>query len=119
MAARRFWTAGLLLATLGSGVPIRAQTTTTTDSTQSRPTLFEPTDLYWAAGFAAATALMAPLDRVLAHTSQHPQLQANRILNKTAVGARLLGSPGAEVLGTTVWATGRVVGNQHLARVGL
>ena len=62
---------------------------------------------------------MAPLDRTLAHTLQNEALQANRILSTSSFGARLLGSPGAGVLGGVVYGAGRLTGNRAMARAGL
>src|SRR5215218_573375 len=118
MRVRRFVAAGAAAAMLGAGVPAHAQTQAVADSS-GNPPLFEGRDLYWAAGFAAATVVVAPLDRQLAHTLQRPSLQANRILSKSSVGARLLGSPGAEVLGGLVYGAGRLSGNRDMAAVGL
>ena len=65
MRVRRFVAAGAAAALLCGGAPAHGQAA---DSTGSKPALFERRDLYWAAGFAAATAAAAPLDRQLAHT---------------------------------------------------
>src|SRR3954469_1090044 len=110
MRVRRFVAAGAAAAMLCGGAPAQAQAQTqaAADSSSGKPSLFEASDLYWAAGFAAATVVVAPLDRKLAHTLQRPSLQANRILSKGSVGARLLGSPGAEILGGLVYGAGRL-----------
>jgi len=118
MRLRQYVTAGAAAAMLCAGVSAHAQTQAPADSS-GKPTFFEGSDLYWAAGFAAATVAVAPLDRQLAHTLQRPSLQANRILSKSSVGARLLGSPGAEVLGGLVYGAGRLAGNRDMARAGL
>jgi membrane-associated phospholipid phosphatase len=118
MIARRWVIAGAAVALLGGGVPAWGQAQAAADSS-SKPTLFEASDLYWAAGFAVATVAVAPLDRRLEHALQRPSLQANRLLSKSSVGARLLGSPGAEVLGGLVYGAGRLSGNRDMAQVGL
>jgi membrane-associated phospholipid phosphatase len=118
MIARRVVIAGAAAALLGGGVPARGQTQAAADSSAKAP-LFEGRDLYWAAGFVAVTVAVTPLDRRLAHTLQQPSIQANRILSKGSVGARLLGSPGAEVLGGLVYGAGRLSGNRGMAQVGL
>jgi membrane-associated phospholipid phosphatase len=119
MIARRVVIAGAAAVLLGGGVPAHGQTQAPADSSAGKPALFETRDLYWAAGFAAATVVAAPLDRQLAHTLQQPSIQANRILSKGSVGARLLGSPGAEVLGGLVYGAGRLSGHRGMAQVGL
>jgi membrane-associated phospholipid phosphatase len=118
MRVRRFVAAGAAAAMLCGGAPAHAQTQAAADSS-GKPPLFEGSDLYWAAGFAAATVVVAPLDRQLARTLQRPSLQANRILSKGSVGARLLGSPGAEIMGGLVYGAGRLSGNRGMARLGL
>ncbi|HEV7587811.1 MAG TPA: phosphatase PAP2 family protein, partial [Longimicrobium sp.] len=118
MRVRRMVAAGAAAALLGGGVPAHAQAQAAADSSKRAP-LFEGSDLYWAAGFAAATVAVAPLDRQLARTLQRPAVQANRILSKGSVGARLLGSPGAEILGGLVYGAGRLSGNRGMATVGL
>src|SRR5213082_2822461 len=55
MIARRVVIAGAAAALLGGGVPAHGQTQVQADSGAGRPSLFEARDLYWAAGFAAAT----------------------------------------------------------------
>lgn len=119
MRFRRLVTAGAAAAMLCGGIPGHAQTQAPADSSSGRPPLFEGSDLYWAAGFAAATVVVAPLDRKLAHALQQPSLQANRLLSKSSVGARLLGSPGAEIMGGLVYGAGRLSGNRGMARLGL
>lgn len=119
MRVRRVMIAAAAAGLLGGSVPAWGQTAPAADSGSTGPTLFETSDLYWAAGFAAATVVVAPLDRQLAHTLQRESFQANRILSKGSVGARLLGSPGAEVLGGLVYGAGRITGNRDMAKVGL
>ncbi|MFL5381376.1 MAG: phosphatase PAP2 family protein [Longimicrobiaceae bacterium] len=119
MRVRRFVAAGAAAAMLCGGVPARSPAQAADSAGGEKPALFERRDLYWAAGFAAATASVAPLDRRLAHTLQDEAWQANRILSKSSTSARLLGSPGAIVLGGVVYGAGRVTGNRGMARVGL
>lgn len=120
MHARQVVIGWVAAATLAAGVPAHAQTQTApADSGGSKVGLFETRDLYWAAGFVATAAALAPLDRQIARTSQRPALQANRILSHGSVGARLLGSPGAIILGGAVYGAGRASGNHHMARLGL
>lgn len=81
--------------------------------------LFDRQDVYWAAGFATLAAVAVPLDRSLAGVSQRPALQANRILSSGSTGARLLGNPGAAVIGGVIYGAGRVTGQRDVARLGL
>jgi membrane-associated phospholipid phosphatase len=111
--------AGAAAAVLCGGVPAQSPAQAADSTGGGKPALFERRDLYWAAGFAVATAAAAPLDRRLAHTLQDEAWQANRILSKGSVGARLLGSPGAIILGGAVYGAGRIGGNRDMAQVGL
>ncbi len=99
--------------------PLRAPAQDTAADSSGGPTLFEPSDLYWAGGFAAATVLMAPLDRAVARELQGQSLQASRFLKASATGVRLLASPGGLVLGSGVYAGGRVAGDRDVAELGL
>ncbi|HET7230921.1 MAG TPA: phosphatase PAP2 family protein [Longimicrobium sp.] len=89
------------------------------DSSGSRESLFETSDLYWAAGFAGATVILAPLDRSLARALQDSSLQASGLLEFSAKGVRLLASPGGLALGSGVYAAGLVSGDRDLAELGL
>jgi membrane-associated phospholipid phosphatase len=120
MRVRRLVAAVSAVVMLGSGMPAHGQTQVPADSgSGGKPPLFGRRDLYVAAGFAAATAAVAPLDRQLAHSLQNEALQANRMLSTSSFGARLLGSPGAGLLGGAVYGAGRLTGNRGMARVGL
>jgi membrane-associated phospholipid phosphatase len=119
MLGRRVVVGWVAVATLAGGAAACAQTQVPTDSSSGKASLFETRDLYWAAGFAAVTAAAVPFDRQIAQVSQRPALQANRILSHGSVGARLLGSPGAIVLGSVVYGAGRVSGHRNVARLGL
>ena len=118
MQIRRWMVALALVPALGTGMPLAAQTTTA-DSTSGPPTLFETRDLYYAGAFAAATLIMAPLDRAVAHAIQDSTLQSRPILKAGATGARLLGSPGSLVLGSVTYVGGRVAGSRDVAELGL
>src|ERR1700754_1435382 len=76
-----------------------AQTTAPDSTGGGTESLFETSDLYWAAGFVGATVILAPLDRALARALQDSVLQANRLLEVSATSVRLLASPGGFVLG--------------------
>jgi membrane-associated phospholipid phosphatase len=107
-----------LVPALGTGMPLAAQTTAA-DSIKGPPSLFETRDLYYAGAFAAATLIMAPLDRAVAHAIQDSTLQSRPLLKAGATGARLIGSPGALVLGSATYVGGRVAGSRNVAELGL
>jgi membrane-associated phospholipid phosphatase len=116
MLFRRLATVATMLPLLAGAVPCAAQTTQS-DSTGS--TLFDPSDLWWAGGFVAATVAMAPLDRWIARNSQDSILQSRALLHAGSTGVRLLASPGGLVLGSAVYAGGRIGGNRKVASLGL
>lgn len=114
----RGWAAALCAAGTLAAAPAAAQQTVAADSA-GRVGLFETRDLYYAGGFAAATVVMAPLDRAVARELQNPSLQASHFLKHASTGVRLLGSPGSLVLGTAVYAGGKVAGSRDVAELGL
>jgi len=118
MSFRRITITVAAACMLAAPLPAPAQETAAPDSSTG-PTLFEASDLYWAGGFVAATVLMAPLDRALARELQGERLQASRLLKVSATGVRVLASPGGLVLGTGVYAGGRIAGDRDVARLGL
>jgi membrane-associated phospholipid phosphatase len=115
------------LSTSASSHPTHSLST----STPSHPTLlavtrdtaaapfFTARDAWLALGFAAGTVAMAPLDRALADALQDSTLQVHRTLRHTAAALRFLGFPGTAILGTSLYAVGRVGGLPRMAEVGL
>lgn len=81
--------------------------------------LFSRTDAYYAAGFLAVAAAMAPLDLRVAHELRDSTAQANQFLEHSATGFRLLGNPGVLVITSGMYAAGRLVHRPELADVGL
>lgn len=117
----RFRTPSVVLA-LGCALAMPLHTAAqaaAADTSGRREGLFEPGDLYWAGGFVAATIVLAPLDRSLARAIQDSSLQASKLLRVSATGVRVLASPGGVVLGTGVYAAGRVGGYRDVAQLGL
>lgn len=104
---------------LAAAAPARAQTVAVDTTTGGQTALFDKNDWYWAGGFAVATVVMAPLDRAIAQRLQTHSLQDNPFLKRTAVGVRILGSPGAEILSVGTYGVGKVIGHRNVAMVGL
>lgn len=100
-------------------LPFRSAAQTAPADSTGDESLFEKSDLYWAAGFAGATVLLAPLDLTLAHALQDSVLQNSALLKVSATSVRLLASPGGLVLGSGVYLTGRVVDDRDLSELGL
>jgi membrane-associated phospholipid phosphatase len=105
-----------LLASPGAR-PLPAQSP---DSILTAPQpLFSRTDAYYAAGFLAAAAAMAPIDLAVAHELRDSTAQANRFLHGSATGFRWLGNPGAILISTGMYAAGRVSHRPQLTDMGL
>lgn len=81
--------------------------------------LFRRSDAFLAAGFAAATVALFPLDRHFAEELQSPAAQSNRTLDNTATRLEKLTSPGAYYLGGGLYLIGRVAGWERVADLGL
>ena len=91
------------------------------DSAPSKPAepLFTSRDAWVAAGFAAATAVLTPLDRHAATRLQDSTTQANRFFHHAATGVELITSPGAYVIGGGLYAVGRLAHVPRAADLGL
>lgn len=81
--------------------------------------LFKRSDAFLAAGFAAATVALFPLDQHVAEELQSPGVQSNRTLDNTATRLEKLASPGAYYFGGGLYLVGRVAGWDHVADLGL
>jgi membrane-associated phospholipid phosphatase len=88
-------------------------------ATARQPTAQVTTDVWVAAGFAAGTAALSPLDRALAHVLQDSTRQENVFLQRTATGLRFLGFPGSVIIGTTIYALGLALDDRTVASFGL
>jgi membrane-associated phospholipid phosphatase len=110
----------LLAATLVGGAAPNALVGQSPDSVPASPQpLFSRTDAYYAAGFLAVAAAMAPIDLKVAHELRDSTAQANQLLEHSATGFRLLGNPGVLVITGGMYAAGRLVHRPELADVGL
>lgn len=123
--------AGLLAAApllaLGTLAPrtIRAQDTrVTTDSSASgararpREPMFTLHDAALAGGFALATAALFPMDARIAGTLQDPDEQSSRFLHHASTSVELLASPGAYVIGASMYVVGRLGHFERLTDLG-
>jgi membrane-associated phospholipid phosphatase len=99
-------------APVGAQAPSRAEP-------RAGGTLFTSRDAWLAAGFAGLTVAMFPLDRRLAHTLRDSSLQANRFLSRASKGVESVADPGAIVIGTAMYAVGRIGGWRDVADLGL
>ena len=95
--------------------PVMAQA----DSTRSSIQLFTYRDGALASGVILAALLARRLDDHYAQRLQDSSTQANEKLHKLATVVRTTAAPGAFIIGTSMYVTGRVVKNDHLAALGL
>jgi membrane-associated phospholipid phosphatase len=81
--------------------------------------LFTARDAWYAAGFAAVTVAMLPLDRQIAKQLQNPGTQADRFLSHTATNFRIIGSSVPLVLSGVLYGVGRAGRFDKVATLGL
>ncbi len=103
--------AGLVL---GVVAPSSAQT----PSAPQRP-LFTWRDGVLAGGFVVATFAARPVDKSAALALQRPERQKRWIFQEGATIVRTIAVPGAFVIGTSMYAVGRLSHVERLAEVGL
>jgi membrane-associated phospholipid phosphatase len=103
---------------IAASAPAPAQTTTPDTAEHKHSPLFTKRDAWIAAGFAATTMAMFPLDKRLARRLQDPATQENRFFKNSATGVELIASPGAYFIGAGLWVAGKLSGNQRLVDLG-
>jgi membrane-associated phospholipid phosphatase len=90
------------------------------DSSHGPPArFFNRRDAVVAAGFAATTVAMFPLDTRIATELQDSTTQASRFLHNAARGFNTLGDPGAIAISFSAYAIGRLAHQDRLADIGL
>jgi hypothetical protein len=89
-----------------------------TSHSQKQAPFFTVGDLILGGVFAGATVIAAPLDRHLALQLSSPGNQANRFLAKTTTQVETITSPGAYIIGASLYAVGKVGGWDRLADLG-
>lgn len=85
----------------------------------TRDPAFRTRDALSAAGFVAGTAVLAPVDRYLAHRIQDSTLQAVHRLHRAAHVFETLGRPGALAVSGAMFVAGKLSGQEGMAHVGL
>jgi hypothetical protein len=80
---------------------------------------FTSSDAWLAVGFVAGTLAMVPLDRAFADALQDSTLQAHEIMRDVAGALRFLGFPGSVIIGTSMYAAGRLGSMPRVAAIGL
>ena len=109
----QFFLPALFLA--ATVAPARAQS----DTIRSPVQLFTYRDGVLASGVILGALLARRLDEHYAQRLQDSSTQANEKLHKLATFVRATAAPGAFIIGTTMYVTGRVTKEEHLAELGL
>jgi hypothetical protein len=89
-----------------------------TSHSQKQAPFFTFGDVVLAGVFAGATVIAAPLDRHLALQLTAPGNQANRFLAKNTPRVETLTSPGAYIIGASLYTIGKIGGYDRLADLG-
>jgi membrane-associated phospholipid phosphatase len=104
-----------LMLTASAFVSARAQSDTT-----GRPIgLFTYRDIILAGAVTIGALLVRPLDEHVARLLRDSSTQSNEKLHKLATFVRTTAAPGSYIIGTSMYVTGRVAKNEHLAQLGL
>ena len=115
------WVAGVVMGWALVGGTAGAQLTAQSrDSVKARGPLFTKADAWVAGGFAAATALVWPMDGSLARRLQLPGNQHNATFKHTA--PRYFGNladPGTVIISGGLWVAGRLTDDRTMADIGL
>ena len=118
----RALTAIVLAATVIQPVDLAAQLRTSdardTTHAQSQAPFFTYKDAVLAGAFAGVTILMFPLDRHFALRLQDSVTQANRFFRNASKGVEHIASPGAYIIGGSLWAIGRLGHYDRIADLG-
>ncbi|HEY9229747.1 MAG TPA: phosphatase PAP2 family protein [Gemmatimonadaceae bacterium] len=86
---------------------------------EDKRSLFTWRDGLLAGGFVVGTIAIRPLDKSAAKTFQKPIPQQKWYLHKAAVGLNKIAVPGAVIIGTSMYAIGRLSKSDRLAQLGL
>lgn len=89
------------------------------DSSRANVPLFTYRDAILAGGVVLSTLFVQRLDDHYAQRLQDSSTQANSKLRVLATFVRTTAAPGALIIGTTMYATGRLAKNEKMAQLGL
>ena len=81
--------------------------------------LFRPNDAILAGSFVVGTLALRRVDEMWARKLQNPRNQTNRFFEKLATGLRTIADPGSYLIGTSMYAVGRLSHQKDLADLGL
>jgi len=88
------------------------------DSAKTPAPLFTTKDFVVAGAFAVGTVAMFPLDERLAKHLINPGAQTNNFFKHASTGVEAIASPGAYVIGGTLYAVGRIGHYDRMADLG-
>jgi membrane-associated phospholipid phosphatase len=110
-----------LIGAIGLPATVTAQADSVRDTThsQKQAPFFTHKDAILAGIFAGATILAAPFDKRAATELQDSGTQANHFFKRAATGVEAIASPGAYVIGGTLYAVGTIGRYNRVADLGL
>jgi len=89
-----------------------------TTHAQTQAPFFTFKDVVLATGFVVGTVVMFPLDKRIAERLQDSSTQANRFFKNASTGVELIASPGAYVIGGSLYAVGELAHKPRIADLG-
>jgi len=97
-----------------------AQVTNPRDTThaQHQAPFFTRKDAWLAVGFVAATAVMFPVDKHVAERLQDSSTHTNRFLNHASTNLEVVASPGAYIIGGSLYLVGKIGRMDKVADLG-
>jgi len=112
--------AGVLALGLASDALRAQQPLDPRDTThaETQAPFFTLKDAILAGAFAGATLAMFPLDRKFALDLRDSSTQANRLFRRASTGFEVIASPGAYLIGGSLYAVGKLGGYDRIADLG-
>jgi membrane-associated phospholipid phosphatase len=101
---------------IGAQLPVADPRDTT--HAQKQAPFFTMKDALLAGGFVGATVLMFPLDKRAAHALLDSSTQANRLFRHATTNVEVITSPGAYIIGGSLYAIGKLGHYERLADLG-
>jgi membrane-associated phospholipid phosphatase len=118
--SRRWLTQCAIAASAILSMPVASAAAQAADSSRlPRVSLFTKDDAYLGAFFIAGTLALRPFDKRVAGELQQPESQANRLFQNLSTDVRVIAVPGAVIIGTSMYAVGRLAHGNRLADLGL
>jgi membrane-associated phospholipid phosphatase len=97
---------------------VAAQSAATAPDTVAGAPLFTGRDIVRAVGFAGLTVAMFPADRSIARRLTNERSKANKFLNNASKGVELIADPGSIVIGSSLYAIGRITNHPDIEDLG-